>query len=314
MARTKPTITIPDLTGKRAVVTGASDGIGVLIASRLAQAGAEVVLPVRNREKGERAVASITDIAPNAQVSLRDLDLSSLDSVRALGAVLREEGAPIHLLINNAGVMTPPTRQETADGHELQLGTNHLGHFALVGELLPLLRAGSARITSQISIAANYGRMNWDDLNWEKKYRGFASYSQSKIAFGLFGLELDRRSNQAGWGISSNLAHPGIAPTNLLGAQPHIGRNAETREAGIVRSMSERGIIVGTPESASLPALVAATSPDAHGGEMWGPSGVGQFGGVPRNRKLLRQLRSLDDARRAWEISEQLTGTRFPRT
>ncbi|WP_435122085.1 SDR family NAD(P)-dependent oxidoreductase [Amycolatopsis thermoflava] len=135
-------ITIPDLSGKLAVVTGASDGMGLGMAARLAQAGAEVIMPVRNPRKGETAITMIRDSVPAAKVSLRELDLSSLNSVAALGDTLREEGRPIHLLINNAGVMTPPDRQTTADGFELQFGTNHLGHFALVAHLMPLLRAG----------------------------------------------------------------------------------------------------------------------------------------------------------------------------
>jgi NAD(P)-dependent dehydrogenase (short-subunit alcohol dehydrogenase family) len=192
MTRTPIDITIPDLTGKRVLLTGGSDGIGLGIATRLA-AGAELLLPVRNRTKGEAAVSTIRQVAPDANVTLHPLDLSSLESIAALGDTLRADGAPIHILINNAGVMTPPERQTTADGFELQFGTNHLGHFALVGQLLPLLTAGRARVTSQISVAANQGSINWDDLNWERSYNGMRAYSQSKIAFGLFGLELDRR-------------------------------------------------------------------------------------------------------------------------
>ncbi|WDZ84696.1 SDR family oxidoreductase [Micromonospora cathayae] len=212
MPRTRIDITVPDLSGKRAVVTGASDGMGLGIATRLAEAGAEVILPVRNPGKGEAAITTIRRTVPAAKLAPRSLDLSSLESVAALGDTLRAEGRPIHILINNAGVMRPPTRQTTADGFELQFGTNHLGHFALVGHLLPLLRAGRARVTSQVSIAARKGTINWDDLNWERSYHVMRAYSQSKIAFGLFGLELDRRSRAHGWGISSNIAHPGVAP------------------------------------------------------------------------------------------------------
>ncbi len=172
MPRRPVDISVPDLSGKRAVVTGGSDGIGLGLASRLAAAGAEVLLPVRNARKGEAAVALIRRENPRADVRLRDLDLSSLASVAALGEALRAEGGPIHILINNAGVMTPPDRQTTADGFELQFGTNYLGHFALVGHLLPLLRAGRARVTSQLSIAANQNAINWDDLNWERSYHG----------------------------------------------------------------------------------------------------------------------------------------------
>ena len=198
MPRTPIDITVPDLSGKRAVITGASDGMGLTMARRLAAAGAEVVIPVRNPAKGEAAIAKIKQSVPGANVSLRSLELSSLASVAALGDTLRAEGEPIHLLINNAGVMTPPDHQKTADGFELQFGTNHLGHFALVAHLLPLLRAGGARVTSQISVAARRGAINWDDLNWDREYDGMRAYSQSKIAFGLFGLELERRSPRVG--------------------------------------------------------------------------------------------------------------------
>jgi NAD(P)-dependent dehydrogenase (short-subunit alcohol dehydrogenase family) len=311
MSRTSSSTPVPDLSGKLAVVTGASDGVGLGLAARLAGAGAEVVLPVRNRGKGEAAVARIRQQHPGAAVSLRDLDLSSLDSVAALGATLRGEDRPIHILVNNAGVMTPPDRQSTADGFELQFGSNHLGHFALVSHLLPLLRAGRARVTSQISIAANENAINWDDLNWERSYHGRRAYSQSKIAFGLFGLELDRRSRAAGWEISSNLAHPGIAPTSLLAARPELGRARDTAGVRIIRALSARGLIVGNLETAPLPALLAATTPDA-GGRFYGPSGFGHLGGAPAEQDLYSRLRSEDDARRIWDISEDLTRCAFP--
>ena len=310
MPRNPIDITVPDLSGKRAVVTGASDGIGLGLATRLAAAGAEVLLPVRNPRKGEAATTTIRQRNPNANVSLRALDLSSLDSVAALGEALREEGHPIHILINNAGVMTPPDRQTTADGFELQFGTNHLGHFALVGHLLPLLRVGRARVTSQISVAANRNSINWDDLNWERSYDGMRAYSQSKIAFGLFGLELDRRSQANGWGITSNLSHPGIAPTSLLAARPEVGRDQDTRGVRLIRTLSARGILVGTVETAQLPALYAATSPDAESGGFYGPRGLGHMGGPPGEQKLFSSLRSAEDAERIWQVSEELVNVR----
>lgn len=312
MPRKPIDITIPNLTGKRAVVTGGSDGIGLRIAARLSAAGAEVVLPVRNNRKGEAAIASIRKVAPSASVSLRQLDLSSLESVARLGETLRSEGEPIHILINNAGVMTPPERQTTVDGFESQFGTNHLGHFALVSSILPLLRAGNAHVTSQVSIAANQGAINWDDLNWERGYNGMRAYSQSKIAFGLFGLELARRSEAHGWGISSNLSHPGVAPTSLLSARPELGRSADTQTVRVIRWLSARGILVGTPETAALPALYTATSPDAKAGRLYGPKGPGHTGGAPAEQKLFSRLRSEDEARRVWQISEELTKAAIP--
>ncbi|MEU4693892.1 SDR family oxidoreductase [Actinoplanes sp. NPDC023714] len=290
-------ITLPDLSGKLAVVTGASDGVGLVIASRLAEAGAEVVMPVRNRAKGAAAIARM----PSAAATLADLDLSSLASVAAFAATLDR---PIDYLILNAGVMTPPERQTTEDGFELQFGTNHLGHFALVMHLMPLLRAGRARVVSQISIAANSNAINWDDLNWEKSYNGQRAYSQSKIAFGLFGLELSRRSRASQWGITSNLAHPGIAPTSLLAARPELGRASDTLGVRMIRALSKRGILAGTPSSAALPALLAATAPAD--GLFYGPSGLGHLSGPPAEQKLYSRLRSLADAERIWEVSSSI--------
>ncbi len=190
--------------------------------------------------QGDAAIAAVRDAAPTASAELRDLDLSSLDSVAGFAAGLLADGRPVHLLVNNAGVMTPPTRQTTVDGFEVQFGTNHLGHFALVAHLLPLLRAGHARVVSQISIAANQGAINWDDPNWERSYDGMRAYSQSKIAFGLFGLELSRRSRAEEWGLTSALSHPGVAPTNLLAARPELGRTVRRGAAGSSgRSLSE---------------------------------------------------------------------------
>ena len=280
MPRRPLDIDVPDLSGRRAVVTGAGDGVGHRLAARLAAAGAEVVLPVRNRAKGEAALAEVRRRAAGADVSLRDLDLSRLESVARLGEVLRAEDRPVHVLVNNAGVMTPPDRQTTADGFELQLGTNHLGHVALVHALLPLLRAGRARVTSQISVAANRNSIAWADLDWERSYHGMRAYSSSKIALGLFGLELQRRSEAAGWGITSNLSHPGVAPTSLLSARPEVGRPDDTREVRLIRALSRRGVLVGTVETAALAALLAATAPDA-GGRFYGPSGLGHLGGPP---------------------------------
>jgi NAD(P)-dependent dehydrogenase (short-subunit alcohol dehydrogenase family) len=310
MPRTPIDITLPDLAGRRAVLTGGSDGIGLRIATRLALAGAEVLLPVRNPRKGETAIAVIRRTAPSAKISLRQLDLSSLESVNALADTLRGEGDPIHLLINNAGVMTPPTRQTTVDGFESQFGTNHLGHFALVAGVLSLLQAGRARVTSQLSIAASQGAINWDDLNWERSYHGMRAYSQSKIAFGLFGLELHRRSVAHGWGISSNLSHPGIAPTSLLAARPELERTGDTQSVRIIRWLSARGLLVGTPETAALPALYAATAGGA--GQLYGPKGPGHTGGAPAEQKLFSRLGSEENARRIWQASEELTGATFP--
>ncbi|MGP9528749.1 SDR family oxidoreductase [Glutamicibacter sp. AOP5-A2-18] len=313
MPRKNIDIQVPDLSGKRAVVTGASDGIGLGLATRLAAAGAEVIMPVRNRLKGEKALDKIKQVVPAAEISLRDLDLSSLNSVESLGQTLRVEGQPIHILINNAGVMTPPNRQETADGFELQFGANYLGHFALVAHLLPVLKAGQARVTSQVSIAPNQGAINWEDLNWEQNYQGMKAYSQSKIALGLFSLELDRLSQAGNWGISSNLSHPGVAPMNLLAARPELGRSKDTPGRRIIRSLSEWGIILGTVESAKLPALMAATAPEAKSAALYGPSGPGHLEGAPAEQRMYSRLRNTEDAKRIWKISEELVKADFPK-
>ncbi len=299
-------VTVPDLSGKRAVITGGSDGIGLRIASRLAAAGADVVLPVRNPDKGEAAKAAIRQENPHAAVTLATLDLSSLASVRRLGEELRAAGAPIHFLVNNAGVMTPPNRQTTSDGFELQFGTNHLGHYALTAHLMPLLRAGRARVTSQTSIAARGGTINWDDLNWERSYDGMAAYRQSKIAVGLFGLELARRSAAAGWGITSTISHPGVAPTSLLASRPELGRTQDTTQVRVIRWLSAHGLLVGTVDSAALPALSAATA--AADGAFYGPRWPGSAGGPPGEQSLWKPLRDNAAAERLWSISQELTG------
>lgn len=306
-------ITVPDLSAKRVVLTGGSDGMGLSIASRLAAAGAELVLPVRNPKKGEAALAAIRAWAPQADVSLRSLDLSSLESVAALGATLREEGKPIDVFIGNAGVMNPPVRQTTVDGFELQFGTNHLGHAALIGHLLPLLQEGRARVTLQLSIAANRGAVNWDDLNGERSYDGMAAYSHSKIVYGLFGLELDRRSKAEGWGITANLSHPGVAPTNLLAARPEIGRVDAVPVRRLISALSRLGIL-GTVVSAGQSALMAATTPGEQGGKLFGPRGIGGLGGFPVERKLFSSLRSPGDGRRIWELTRELTKAPLPLT
>lgn len=300
-------LTIPDLTGRLAVVTGASDGIGAVIASRLAAAGAEVIMPVRNQAKGDAAALRIRAAVDGARVSTRPLDLSSLSSVMSLTAALVAEGRAINILINNAGVMQPPTRQVTRDGFELQWGTNHLGHFALTLGLLPLLREGRARVTHQTSVAARKGDMNWGDLNYEQTYDVMKAYSGSKIAVGLFARELDARSRANGWGISSNLSHPGISPTNLLAAQPAMGRDRMPAARRLIGILSRIGL-AGAPDSAALPALMAATDPDYGGDQFFGPKRTA--GGPPALQEFWAPLRDMDDARRLWEASEQLVGTR----
>lgn len=301
-------ITVPDQSGRLALITGASDGVGLEIAARLARAGAEIVLPVRSAAKGRVAADTIRERTPGAVIHQRELDLSSLASVAALADALLADGRPLDVLVNNAGVMTPPTRQLSADGFELQLATNHLGHVALTTALLPLLREARGRVVSQVSIAANQGAVNWDDLNWEKSYAAGAAYSSSKIAFGLWAVELQRRSESEGWGILSALSHPGVTPTNLLAAQPGMGRARDTRAVRVIRLMSRLGIL-GTPQSAALPAVFAATSADARGARLYGPSRFRNLSGPPAEQPLYSRLTSETDASRIWDVSEQLTAS-----
>ncbi|WP_156759331.1 SDR family oxidoreductase [Microbacterium karelineae] len=302
------TIDIPDLRGKLAIVTGASDGIGQVIATRLAMAGADVIMPVRSPAKGAAAADRIRQRAPGADVATRALDLSSLDSVAALTRDLDAEGRPIDILVNNAGVMQPPTRQTTGDGFELQLGTNHLGHFALTIGLLPLLRAGRARVTHQTSIAARSGEIDWDDLNSEREYDAMKAYVQSKIAVALFARALDARSRAEGWGVTSNISHPGVSPTNLLAAQPGMGRDRATSGRRMIGLLSRIGL-AGTVEGAAQPALLASTGPEARGDEFYGPRRL--TAGPPSRRRHWSTFADLDDATRLWQMSERLVGERF---
>jgi NAD(P)-dependent dehydrogenase (short-subunit alcohol dehydrogenase family) len=304
-------LSVPDLTGKLAVVTGASDGIGLGLAVRLAQAGADLVLPVRNPVKGGAAATRIRSVAPGAMVTLRELDLASLDSVAALADKLNAEGRPVDILVNNAGVMMPATRHTTADGLELQFGTNHIGHMALVGRILPLLSAGRARVTTMSSSAARTGKIDWADLQSERKYSPARSYMRSKLANLMFGLELDRRSRASGWGVVSNVAHPGTTLTNLYASGPNLGRERPSRQQAIMKRLSRWGLFVQTVDAGMLPALYAATSPQAQGGRFYGPDGLGQFTGAPTELAVYRPARGEAGAARLWDVSERLTGVEF---
>jgi NAD(P)-dependent dehydrogenase (short-subunit alcohol dehydrogenase family) len=305
-------VSVPDLTGRVAVVTGGSDGLGLGLAVRLARAGAEVVLPVRNPAKGAAAVQKIHSAVPDATVSTRDLDLASLESIAALAASLRRESRPIDILINNAGVMAPATRQTTADGLELQFGTNHIGHVALVARLLPLLRLRGARVTTMSSSAARSAAVNWADLQSERKYSPIRSYGQSKLANLLFGLELDRRSKAGGWGVVSTVAHPGTTLTNLYASGPNLGRTRSAPYERIMKRLLQWGLFVQTVDAGLQPALYAATSPQAQGGRFYGPDGIGQFTGGPTELPLYRSVRVERDAARLWTVSERLARVEFP--
>ncbi|MFC8800112.1 SDR family oxidoreductase [Promicromonospora sp. NPDC057138] len=315
-------VVVPDLTGKRAVVTGASDGIGLGLAERLARAGAELVLPVRNPAKGAAAVERLRAAVPGVAVTTRLGDLASLDSVAALADALLADGRPIDLLIANAGVMTPPVRNTTADGFELQLGTNHLGHMALVGRLLPLLSSSRARVTTMSSAAARLGRLDWNDLNSEQAYSPVRAYNLSKLAQLMFALELDRRSRAHGWGIVSNAAHPGTTYSGLYtaGAALAGGGQGSTEQGSaeppkidaVMRRLLTLGVFVQPVEQGLLPALQAATDPSADGGTFYGPDGVGHFTGSSARQRVYRAATDEAAAARLWAVSQAMTGVRFP--
>ncbi|MFD7023783.1 SDR family oxidoreductase [Promicromonospora sukumoe] len=326
-ARTYTDVDVPDLGGKLALVTGASGGIGLGLAERLARAGAELVLPVRSAAKGAAAVERIRAAVPDAVVGTRALDLASLESVADLADGLLAEGRPIDLLVANAGVMAPPARHTTADGFELQLGTNHLGHMALVGRLLPLLRSGGsrgtgsgtsdggtagARVTTMSSAAARFGTLDWADLNGEHAYSPVRAYNAAKLAQLLFALELDRRSRANGWGIVSNAAHPGTTYTGLYSAGPGLGAAEPPRMDAVMRRFLALGVFVQPVEMGVLPALQAVTDPAAGGGTFYGPDGVGHFTGSSAPQRVYRAATDEAAAARLWDVSEDLTGVRFP--
>ncbi|HME48587.1 SDR family oxidoreductase [Mycobacterium sp.] len=314
MVRTALDATPPDLSGKLAVVTGSNSGLGLGLATRLAAAGADVIMAIRNQAKGEAAAKDIRAKVPDAKLTLKPLDLASLASVAALGEELNADGRPIDILINNAGVMQPPRRETTEDGFELQFGCNHLGHFALTGHLLPLLRAaGSARVTSLSSLAARLGGVNFDDPQWEKSYSATAAYNQSKAATLMFATELDRRSRQAGWGIVSNAAHPGLTKTNLQISGPSHGQESPSVLARFYQfSWRFMPFMWQEVDAGILPALYAATSPDAEGGAYYGPRGVLGLTGRPARAQIPSRAGNEADNRRLWELSERLTGVTYP--
>ena len=309
------TVTVPDLSGKLAVVTGSNSGLGLGLARRLAGAGADVIMAIRNRAKGEAAIAEIHETTPDAKLTIRSLDLSSLASVAALGEQLNAEGRPIDILINNAGVMTPPDRATTSDGFELQFGSNHLGHFALTAHLLPLLRAaGGARVVSLSSLAARQGRINFDDPQFEKSYSPMRAYGQSKLAVLMFARELDRRSQAAGWGIVSNAAHPGLTKTNLQISGPSHGRGSPSVMERLYKlSWRFAPFLWQEIDDGLLPALYAAAAPQAEGGAFYGPRGFYEAaGGGVTTAKTPARARDDADSRRLWELSEKLTGVKYP--
>jgi NAD(P)-dependent dehydrogenase (short-subunit alcohol dehydrogenase family) len=298
---------IPNLAGKTAIVTGATGGLGFEMARMLSGAGARVIVAGRNVEKGTDALARIRTLSPKADVVFEQVDLGSPGSIADFGARMRASGKPIDILINNAGIMTPPERKITSDGFELQFGTNHLGHFALTGQLLRLLAAAKApRVAIISSNVANRGRIDFGNLQAEQHYRARPAYSQSKLANLLFARHLQRLSDRNGWNILSVAAHPGFARTDLISNGP-----GELR--GLIRLVAALLITFASHDAAAgaLPAILAATGGDVQKLDYYGPAGMGEFKGPPGPASL--PVRAKDDqvAERLWEVSQKLTGITY---
>lgn len=295
------TSNIPPQHGRLAVVTG-TGGLGFEDALALARAGGEVIIAGRNAEKGAEAVARIREAARSGTVWFEQLDLANLASIERFAERLKAQTGRLHLLINNAGVMTPPRRLETDDGFEMQLGANYLGHFALTARLLPLLRqAGGARVVTLSSVAARQGAIDFDDLNAKAAYDPMRVYAQSKLACLMFALELQRRSEMGGWGVASLAAHPGIARTNLL-------HNAPGRWSGAGLARSVLWFLFQPAWQGALPTLYAATSLSAKAGAYYGPDRPSEIRGYPSEAKVPRQALDLAVSAQLWEASKALTG------
>jgi NAD(P)-dependent dehydrogenase (short-subunit alcohol dehydrogenase family) len=294
---------IPDQSGRLAIVTGANSGLGEVTARELARAGARVVLACRNLRKGEVARRAIETAVGGAQLELEELDLASLDSVRAFAERFRGAHERLDLLINNAGVMATP-RRRTADGFELQFGTNHLGHFALTGLLIGTMEGrDDARVVTLSSPAHRTGRIAFDNLGGERRYFRWRAYAQSKLANLLFMLELDRRLRAAGSTISSLGAHPGYADTNLQFAGPPLVDR-------LVMHVLNR-VVAQSADMGALPTLYAATQPGLEGGMYVGPDGFLEQRGYPKRASTSGAAQDENVARRLWDVSEQMTGVRF---
>jgi NAD(P)-dependent dehydrogenase (short-subunit alcohol dehydrogenase family) len=292
---------LPDQHGRTVVLTGANSGIGLEAARELARAGAHVIMACRNAEKGQAAADQIRREIPEASLDVVALDLASLSSVREFAAGYDRD--QLDLLINNAGVMVPP-RTTTEDGFELQIGTNHLGHFALTGLLLPKLMATpQARVVTVSSTAHKFGKIDFEDLQRERSYRRWFAYGQSKLANLLFMLELDRRLRVAGSELLSVAAHPGYAATNLQFA-------ATPSRLERIGSVVLNHVVAQDALHGALPTLYAATA-DIPGGSFVGPDGFQEMRGHPTLVTPTRAAQDPETARRLWEVSEQLTGVSF---
>ncbi len=301
---------IPDQSGRTVLVTGGNAGLGYQTAQELARKGARVLLAARDRARGAAALARLSAEVPASHAELVQLDLADLDSVERFSTEFLASGHDLDLLVNNAGVMAIPQRETTAQGYERQFGTNHLGHFALTGRLLPALarRPGSRVVTVSSNRHKQAKGIDFDDLQGERTYRPWRAYDQSKLANAMFVLELDRRLRAAGLDVASVGAHPGFAATNLQVAGPRSGGT----------NLAARGVSLATrlfaqpARDGALPQLYAATAESVHGGEYFGPDGPGERRG--RHPKLVAfspAARDAAAAARLWAVSEELTGVTF---
>ncbi|WP_284760050.1 SDR family oxidoreductase [Agrobacterium sp. fls2-241-TYG-188a] len=291
---------ISDQRGRSAVVTG-TGGLGLETALLLARAGCNVTIAGRNPQKGADAVSRVQRAVPHAAMRFEKLDLADLSSVFSFAQRMNSDRESLDVLVNNAGIMVPPERQETQDGFELQFGTNYLCHFALTAQLMPLLSKGTnARVVTVSSVAARAGKINFDDINSKTHYRPMEAYSQSKLACLMFPLELQDRSRAAGWGVSSIAAHPGISRTDLLHNAP--GRNSVH---GLARTFL--WFLFQPVAQGALPQLFAATSKDAKSGGYYGPDRLGETRGHPQPARIPPQALDRVACKRLWEVSERMT-------
>jgi len=297
---------MPSQQGKLAIVTGATGGLGYETALALAQHGAEVILAARNVDKGRDALASIRAAVPNANLHFARVDLASLASVAEFSVSLLEQGRSIDLLVNNAGVMALPQRQETVDGFEMQLGVNYLSHYALTGRLLPLLRKAPApRVVNLSSLMHRSGKIHLDDLQLQRGYTPTRAYGQSKLAMLMFALELQRRSDAQGWRLLSNAAHPGYARTELIPNGP--GTDSFLSRLSILL----QPIMSQSAADGAWPTLQAATAPDAKPAGYYGPDGWFEMRGASTDAKVSARARDAAMGKRLWDMSAQLTGISF---
>lgn len=299
------TAKIPRRSDGLAVITGSTEGIGYEDALALSWAGWSVVVMGRNAHKGAEAIDKILQVNPKAKVRFEKIDLADLSSITDFCSRMLAKGEAINLLINNAGVMTPPSRLETADRFELQFGTNHIGHFALTAQLIPLLRkAPDARVVTVSSVANRNGSINFDDLQSNKGYVPMKAYAQAKLANLMFALELQRQSDMNGWGIKSIASHPGVSRTNLL-----ITGTGKWSVAGMARTFLP--FLFQPQAQGALPTLYAATSSEAKGGFYYGPNKMGETRGLPAIAKIPQQAADSDVAKRLWQVSCELAKVEF---